>query len=540
MKAAKRYSNRQNKGGLKYLLRIGGVLALSAMFFFSQSPFSLAYEGHIINVTAHICQPAQTRTIGFWKTHPELYEHYLPQTLGNDSIDTIEEADNVFTDAKAKFMDRMLRAQLLAMKFNIAHFGIGYYEVEEGLTLFDIVAEADELLKQCLTPGCPEVKRKVLKEMKDLLVGLNEAHQLRHCQPAAQVEVISPNGGDNHTVNKTYDIEWNIGEINCVADLLADIWYSADGGRAFVKVAGDLENTGVYAWTVPLFIGDYYLPSERGIIKVIVKCSVNPMLTSWDISDDDFEVKMDETLLTADEIDLLKDLGIIEASSTEEELSEEGIAPLLEGILGIEETAPEEPAPEEPVSEETVDTSTTTEAEPEPVPESEEPGSEEPASEETEEEEVVPEEEPSAEEPVLEEAGVGEEEAGEEPSSEEPSGPEGGEETPEEIPEEIPEEETTGGAETEATTTEPEGGLEPEPLPTDLPSEAPAEEGVPTGAEVGEPDPDPEPEPEPSILTEGEESTATTSEEGLIEGPSEEERIKWRRGIKRRRPHCFG
>lgn len=135
-----------------------------------------AFEAHIINVTAKICDYSKTYTMGYWKNHPEIYAQYLPQTLGDEVINILAEANQVFLDYNLSMRNK-LRGQLLAMKFNIAAFGIGGYYVEsEGKTLAQIVAEADALLSQ--DPPPPD---SVLEDMKDLLDYLNNLHSIKFC-----------------------------------------------------------------------------------------------------------------------------------------------------------------------------------------------------------------------------------------------------------------------------------------------------------------------------------------------------------------------
>lgn len=150
---------------LLVLIIAGNVVAISA------------FEAHVVNVTAKICNYAETRTIGYWKNHENVYGLYLPVWLGNEELATMEQVDNIFKNAKAKAMCNMLKAQLLGMKFNILAFGIGDYYVEsEGKNLNDLVAEADDLLKQD-----PEPSKEVLEDMKNLLDYLNNLHQIKYC-----------------------------------------------------------------------------------------------------------------------------------------------------------------------------------------------------------------------------------------------------------------------------------------------------------------------------------------------------------------------
>ena len=158
-----------------------GVLLSVIAFILIQSQLFSAYEAHVINVTAHICNYSETRTMGYWKTHPSVYLPLLSQWLGapggDDEIKNKPDVDEVFDDYNLSMRNK-LRGQLLAMKFNIAHFGIGGYIPENSTgTLDQIVAEADNLLRQDPPPS-----DSVLEDMKDLLDGLNNLHQISYCR----------------------------------------------------------------------------------------------------------------------------------------------------------------------------------------------------------------------------------------------------------------------------------------------------------------------------------------------------------------------
>ena len=205
-----------------------------------------AFEAHIISVTARICNYSQTRTMGYWKNHEIVYLPHLPQTLGNDNISNISEATAVFDAANVEEMKNMLKAQLLAMKFNIAHFGIGEYVVEsEGKNLNEIVAAADELLKQE-----PEPSKEVLEVMRDLLNNLNNLHLIKYCsngnlEPVCAIKLQR----DGVEID-----EINVGET-------FDIYYgdsADDTGISEVRFSSDDEQNGIPAgeWTDWAFSGD--------------------------------------------------------------------------------------------------------------------------------------------------------------------------------------------------------------------------------------------------------------------------------------------
>src|SRR3989344_4094311 len=109
---------------------IGGFALLVVLGSPGLAILTAAFEAHVINVTARICTTSETRSKGFWKTHPAAYALLLPQDLGPDTISTAEEARAIFANAHASGMENMLKAQLLAMKFNMVQFGIGGYLVE--------------------------------------------------------------------------------------------------------------------------------------------------------------------------------------------------------------------------------------------------------------------------------------------------------------------------------------------------------------------------------------------------------------------------
>lgn len=150
-------------------------LVLAGMLIAGQSYMLSAYEAHVINVTAKICRYSETRTIGFWKNHQEVYAPYIPTFLGDSYIGSPEAADEVFQNANAEDMSDMLRAQLLAMKFNIAHFGVGEYEIIGWGTVSEVVALADYLL----TP--PYGTREEMEQVKNVLDYVNNLHKLTHC-----------------------------------------------------------------------------------------------------------------------------------------------------------------------------------------------------------------------------------------------------------------------------------------------------------------------------------------------------------------------
>lgn len=133
------------------------------------------------SIASKYCYDSEIKSRDYWKNHSDVYAPYLPQILGgypaDESVDTVAEANEILASASYETMREKLKEQLLAMKFNIAHFGIGEYLVEsEGKTLNEIAAEADDLLRQ--DPPSPD---SVLEEMKNLLDSLNNLGNVKLC-----------------------------------------------------------------------------------------------------------------------------------------------------------------------------------------------------------------------------------------------------------------------------------------------------------------------------------------------------------------------
>lgn len=225
------------------VLKNAAALILTSFLIISNTPILSAYEAHIVNVTAQICDYSETRSCGYWKNHSGVYNPHLPQTLGgyptDEIIDTAAKANNILTAACGtcgcgcdKTMRGKLKGQLLTMKFNLAHFGIGEYLVEdEGKTLNQIAVEADNLLRQN-----PPPPNSVLEEMKNLLDNLNNLEQIKYCStsdtsdseeyvvineflpnPIGNDDAPMPNGEWVELYNKGKDIDiagWMLYDIN--------------------------------------------------------------------------------------------------------------------------------------------------------------------------------------------------------------------------------------------------------------------------------------------------------------------------------------
>ena len=98
------------------------------------------------SITAPYCQESEIRSCGFWKNHEEVSVPYFPITLGWDFVANVEEAAEILKACGncAPDCDDSMRgkfkAQLLAMKLNLAHFEPCNYFVEsEGKTIVVLV-----------------------------------------------------------------------------------------------------------------------------------------------------------------------------------------------------------------------------------------------------------------------------------------------------------------------------------------------------------------------------------------------------------------
>ncbi|MDP2910503.1 MAG: sortase [bacterium] len=144
------------------------------------------------------CFYGETRSMGFWKNHPENY--VLPQSLGcSETIDTPEKAIAIFENASAEEMSNMLKAQLLAMKFNIAYFGIGEYIAEGQTQSFNsIVTQADGLL-------CNNASREEMESMKNILDYLNNDQEFVYCPSEPEIPGCTDPEANNYNQNATED-----------------------------------------------------------------------------------------------------------------------------------------------------------------------------------------------------------------------------------------------------------------------------------------------------------------------------------------------
>jgi predicted ribosomally synthesized peptide with SipW-like signal peptide len=160
------------------------------------------------NIKSLTCENIEIRSQGYWKNHSE--DYILPQFLGsypNDiEIITAEDAEAIF-DNHSSLMPDILRIQLLAMKFNIAKFGLGdYYIQSEGKTINELVAYADQLLRdnEFTSEELAELER-----VKDILDDLNTAEYLNYCYelPAAPLLIMSSISNDDNNEEEFFNEE---------------------------------------------------------------------------------------------------------------------------------------------------------------------------------------------------------------------------------------------------------------------------------------------------------------------------------------------
>jgi len=65
-----------------------------------------------------------------------------------------------------------------------------------------------------------------------------------------EVELISPNGGEEWYIGDTNPIQWTATDTNLAADGVY-LWYSLNGGSEYHGLASALSNSGSFAWELP-------------------------------------------------------------------------------------------------------------------------------------------------------------------------------------------------------------------------------------------------------------------------------------------------
>jgi len=153
---------------------IGGV-CLALVAFALQNRLFAAFEGHAINVTATICRHSDIRSANYWQGHPALYADLLPVNIGNEVVDSRARVEKIFGDYDKSPIDN-LKSELLAIKFNVAYFGIGGYEISDGSKTVDgMIANTENILKDTAT-GIQETDRLVIS-----LRSLNASRKIEYC-----------------------------------------------------------------------------------------------------------------------------------------------------------------------------------------------------------------------------------------------------------------------------------------------------------------------------------------------------------------------
>lgn len=94
-----------------------------------------------------------------------------------------------------------------------------------------------------------------------------------YAQPTSNIQIVTPNGGEQWEIGSTKQITWNSTDINYV-----NIEYSYNNGLTWNTVVSSLPNTGVYNWTVPNIL------SENCLVRV------GDYPASYDVSDSSFSI----------------------------------------------------------------------------------------------------------------------------------------------------------------------------------------------------------------------------------------------------------
>lgn len=194
-------------------------------------------------------------------------------------------------------------------------------------------------------PACPDVDEGHMLGRNPTGYDTDTAGDWKdYALPTAHVDY--PNGGEVWYVGRTHTMRWTAtNPSGNDADLIIDLYYSADSGATWATVVKGTENDKSYDWRIPLFVGDYFIPSSRARIKVVATNPENFMVSAWDMSDEDFCPPIDFDLLTPEELEIARDLGLISSPPEEPATPVEDIEEVIEEILEdeiIEEI--EEPA----------------------------------------------------------------------------------------------------------------------------------------------------------------------------------------------------
>lgn len=211
--------------------RLSAAVVIALFIALNSAALLSAFEAHIINVTAEIegCDEFKVRSKGYWKNHEEVWNPaLLPQTVGGILVDDLFDGQDIF-DANGTMADR-LRAQLLALKFNIAQTpGVADALVPgENVRISELVAEADALLLQD-----PPASNAELEDMKDRVESVNTAHEVSTCPPPKD-----PCDRDGHDWDGGGH-GWNVSVFGGGEDDDANGGDGGDGGDGGIIITGD-------------------------------------------------------------------------------------------------------------------------------------------------------------------------------------------------------------------------------------------------------------------------------------------------------------
>lgn len=181
---------------------ISALLCISGMVMVANIPLLNGFEAHVVNVTATVCDYSEIRSKDFWKDYiqNEEFQLFKIQNLGNETIDSAENAVIILQQGNSGLIKNKLKAQLLAMKFNIDYLGVGdFLDEKENKTLEEISAEADLMLVDT-TATIEEIT-----EMKNLLEYWNEKEEITLCSAGGEID-LPPNPviTESLLINKIY------------------------------------------------------------------------------------------------------------------------------------------------------------------------------------------------------------------------------------------------------------------------------------------------------------------------------------------------
>jgi hypothetical protein len=183
----------------KTIRKIVAAMCIVSVVTIANLPLLNAYEAHVINVTATVCNYSEIKSKGFWKVHISdiQFQPFQSQTLGDDTVISAVAAATILQQGDSSIMENKLKAQLLAMKFNIGYLLVGnFLDEAENKTLEEITSEADLILKD------PLATEAEMETMKDLLEYWNTKETLEQCSGTSLPP--TPVLTDSLVINKVY------------------------------------------------------------------------------------------------------------------------------------------------------------------------------------------------------------------------------------------------------------------------------------------------------------------------------------------------